>query len=270
MTAIGSATTLNQQLYMRLFDKLDVDKSDGLSAAELSAGLRSDAKAEKAFSRLDADGDGRVSRTEMTPSSRFGGDMLSALLAVQAEPETGASRAEILADLFERADLNGDGALDAEEMKAEQSARRAANLDAGYMAGPIFIPRDGNRDGLLTMEEIDVGQSGQILSLPSSAVHFFDELEPEQQARFDAMRKEQGLPPAPRYTAEEKQAIRDQMDADRAERASGPAGTTRFLAQELDALRAGASTEFGAVELSGALAQRLLNQILDPSWSTTA
>lgn len=270
MTAITGAGTLNQQLYMRLFERLDMDKSNGVSVEELSATSRDAADSVNILKTLDRDGDGHVSRAEMTPSAQFGAQTLNALLAAQTDDEAARTDAEIVADLFARADLDGDGAINAAEMDAETASRRAANLDAGFMAGPIFVPADRNRDGLLTQDEIGVGRQIQSLGIPSSAIHFLDELPPEEQARFNAIRKEQGLPPAPRYSEAEKQAMRDQWDADRAERASGPDGTTTFLQRELDEFRGQARAEFSAGDLSDALTDRLLRQILDPSWSSAA
>jgi hypothetical protein len=64
------------------------------------------------------------------------------------------------------------------------------------------------------------------------------------------------------YTAEEKQAIRDQMAADMAERASGPEGTIKFLDREITGLREQAAGDFAKLEISKTLSSRLLAQIL--------
>ena len=149
-------------------------------------------------------------------------------------------------------------------------------MRTGRWRPPPLWGRDGERGHSLPARSAGAVRRRSTQRLPqlfppaettSSAIRFLDELPPEEQARFDAMRKEQGLPPAPRYTAEQKQAMREQWDADRAERASGPAGTTKFLQRELDEWRAYAAAEFGAEDISGALTQCLLSQILGDTWS---
>lgn len=80
------------------------------------------------FERLDADGDGRVTRGEMTEARRAG---------------------------FERADRDGDGILSAAEIAARQErARRFARMaEAG--ASERLARLDGDGDGALTFEEFD-------------------------------------------------------------------------------------------------------------------
>ncbi|OJU10794.1 MAG: hypothetical protein BGN86_15775 [Caulobacterales bacterium 68-7] len=274
MTAITASGTLTQQLYMRLFDRLNTDGDDALSLSEIGGATPSQSKSEKIFNALDADRDGRVIRAEMTPSESFSAKTLGSLIAAQsaddannpANPGTAA-----VADLFARADLDGDGALSAEEMKAERDLRHAASLDAGYAAGPIFVTNDKNDDGMLTADEvIGTGRALKSLALPDSAIRFRDELPEEQQKQFQAMREMQGLPPLPKLTAEEKAAQRAQWAADRAERASGPEGTMTFLSREIEGLRAQASAAYAKQDVSGSLGHRLLQQVLSEAWKTEA
>jgi EF hand len=76
--------------------------------------------------RLDADGDGRISKAEMKP-------------VADRAPE-GSDREGRLERMWARSDLNGDGFID------------RAELDAG--AKQRFERRDANKDGWLTGDEL--------------------------------------------------------------------------------------------------------------------
>lgn len=98
----------------------------GPSAAQDGAGPA--ALAGALFQRLDADGDGRVTQSEMTEARRAG---------------------------FARADANGDGVLSASEIAARQErARRFARIaDDGATGRLARLDADG--DGALSFEEFD-------------------------------------------------------------------------------------------------------------------
>jgi Ca2+-binding EF-hand superfamily protein len=271
MSSTVAGSTLTQQLYMRLFDRLNTNGDDALSVGEVGVLDAQNVESSKVFKVLDGDGDGRVTRSEMTPSDTFGPETLASLISAQsgADDEAASPSMEILAALFNRADLDGDGALNADEMQAESDLRKAANLDAGYGSGPVFMPVDRNDDGLFTKDEIGVGQQIRSLELPASAIRFFDELPGDMQQRIQAARKQMDLPPLKPLTDEEKTAQRDQWAADRAERASGPEGTTKFLSREIEGLRADASAAYAArAQLSDSLSQRMMQQILGDAWKT--
>lgn len=258
MTTIAGGSTLTQSLYQTLFDRLNTDGDDALTIGEIGSGGGSKLDFESVLKALDADVDGRVTRAEMSASSAVGGETLSALLQTQTTGQAEKIDAEILADLFVRADGDGDGALNASEMQAERDLRRAANLDAGHISGPMFVARDTDGDGLLTPDEIGVAR---LVDLPLTAIRFHDELPQEEQARMAAAFERMGLPTPATLSAEEKKARLDQMAADRAERASGVAGTVKFLSREIDGLRETALQDFATREMSQTLADRLLRQI---------
>jgi Ca2+-binding EF-hand superfamily protein len=256
MTTIGGALT--QQLRQKLFDRLDADSSQGLGLDELNAAdpaRPADAFA-KIFAALDADQDGKIGRVEIAaaPALSLGADTLLAA----SEP------GDAVAALFQRADVDGDAKLSNEEMEAEKALRRAANLDAGYISGPMFTGRDVNGDGALDPSEITaLGDLNPVALKPV----FFDEMPADAQARW---RKEFGRAPDI-HTPEEKQRIRDQLAADQTERASGPAGTVKFLERELGGLRGDAAAQFSALPMTRSLSSRLLAQILselDPTATT--
>jgi len=251
MTTISGALT--QQLRQKLFDRLDVDSSQGLSLDELKTADQAQSADvfAKAFQALDTDQDGKIGRAEMStaPALSLGTDTLLAVSDASAEP------GDVVAALFQRADADGDGKLSNEEMEAEKALRRAANLDAGYMSGPIFASRDANGDDALDQSEVTAASALQGVALKPA---FFDEIPAETQAR---LRKVLDSEPDI-HTPEEKQKIRDQLAADQAERASGPAGTVKFLESELGGLRGDAATQFSTLPMTKTLSSRLLAQIL--------
>lgn len=251
MTTIGGGA-LTQQLYKKLFDSLDADSSQVLSAEELAAGSEDFAKI---VDRLDADRDGAVSRAEMSaaPALRLPFDTLR---AVSGPSETQADRQADVAALFERADIDGDGELSTEEMDAEKALRRAANLDAGHVSGPMFMARDANGDGMLDPGEVT--GLGALKPVELKQV-FYDEMSPEMQA---AWRKAFPNEKVPTYTPQEKQERRDQLAAEQAERASGPQGAFKYLDREVGGLRDAAAAQFAASPMTKVLSSRLLAQIL--------
>lgn len=267
MTSISSSGSLTQQLYMRLFDHLDEDKDDLLSVKEIGASGSHGSDSTNIVNKLDSDGDGKVSRAEMSPPRTFGFETMSSLIAAQSEAERTRMSTEIVADLFKRADLDGDGALNVDEMSAEQDLRRAANLDAGFASDTVLVVRDKNRDGLLTKDEIGVAQE---LPIPLKMT-FLDELPAEMQEEMLARYERLGLPPPKPVSEAEKAARRAQAEADRAERSSGPAGTVTFLSREIASLREKAMAAYGTgAQLSDSLSQRLIQQIMSERWSTDA
>jgi len=259
MTTIAGGASLTQQLYGGLFERLNTDADDAVSFAELGAvGGISARDAEAAFKALDADGDGRVVRSEMAPADRFALDTINAMLIAQAGATSENDR-KVVADLFARADLDGDGALSADEMDAERALRRAASLDAGYNPDHIFLAKDADGDGLLRSDEVEVGRLARLQ--PGAAQFSEDMITP---ATWRPLRTGEGgqmAPIAPR-SPEDRQKLLDQLAADQVERASGPAGTYRYLTRELGEMRAAAGADFAAAPMTDALAARLMQQVL--------
>lgn len=267
MTSISTGGGLTQQLYMRLFDRLDADKDDVLSAKEVEAAGSGSGNSVNLINKLDANGDGKVSRAEMLPTRTFGIETMGSLIAAQSKDDRTKISTEIIADLFKRADLDGDGALSVDEMKAENDLRRAANIDAGFASDTILMPRDKNGDGLLTKDEIGVGQR---LRIPLKII-FFDEMPADMQKETLAHHERMGLPPPQPLSEADKAARRAQVEADWAERNSGPAGTMKFLGREIESLREKAAAAYGTgAQLSDSLSQRLIHQIMSERWSTDA
>jgi Ca2+-binding EF-hand superfamily protein len=270
MTSITSGG-LTQQLYQRVFDHLDVDKSDGLSLEELKAVGGESQDHASAFKTLDADTDGKISRAEMTGSSvALSNDTLSALVDAQKEPAERTALAankgtlglldgarseqetQDISDLFARADVDGDGKLSDAEWAAEKALRRSSNLDAGTISGPVFMAVDADGDGLTSTDEVRAGRGAP---LPLSAV--------ATAAPVAAVEIDPSIAGGATNTSgEATQQSAEQAQADWAERTSGGEGTYKFLDRELAAYRSAARIDFSGMTMSDALSTRLINQIL--------
>ncbi|NBB63292.1 hypothetical protein GVN18_28905 [Pseudomonas sp. ODNR1LW] len=248
MTTISAAgSTLTQQLYQKLFDRLNTDGDDALRLNEISGLDAGNGKVSKAFEAMDADADGRVTRAEMTPAESFGADTLNALIQAQSGPES-LSDQEYLADWFAKTDTDGDGLVSNSERQASADLRRAAAYDAGYTDNRVLLARFGtDAEQALSIDDFSVGRA---LTLKAS------QISDAPPAELALARDET----APDVAAEP--LSRDQIIADLAERDSGPEGSIRFLSRQIDGLRAAESARIAADPVSDALAVRLFQQAL--------
>jgi Ca2+-binding EF-hand superfamily protein len=105
------------------------------------------------FERLDADGDGAISREEFAAAAPMG---RIRAMAEETPLDRDAFAAEMAADaatraarIFERLDADGDGLLSAEELAPRRPERRAAMFDR--------IDADG--DGVITREEAEAAHA---------------------------------------------------------------------------------------------------------------
>lgn len=268
MTAITGGGGLTQQLYGKLFERLNTDGDDALSRAEVGAAGGVSAKdAEAAFKALDADGDGRVVRAEMAPSDRFAVDTINTMLVAQ-EAVTPENDRKIVAHLFARADLDGDGALSAEEMDAERAVRRSASVDAGYSPNQLFLARDLDGDGLLRPDEVLVGHRVK-LKLGGDPIR----VDPAQAAiRPVSIHGDAGqIAPGEPDPFERRQKLLDRFESktpppDAPSADATPAGGFRHSTRERDEMKEGAAAEKTAEPISDALVARLMRNILQ-SWN---
>ncbi|MBU1270883.1 MAG: EF-hand domain-containing protein [Alphaproteobacteria bacterium] len=262
MTTISAAgSTLTQQLYQKLFDRLNLDGDDALTLDEISAVDAGNVKVSKAFETFDADADGRVTRAEMTPADTFGADTLNALIQAQSGSES-ISDQEYLADWFAQTDTDGDGLVSRSEREAAADLRRAAAYDAGYMSDRVVMARLGSdRDQPLSIDDF---VAGRMRTLQPTHV---SNLSPERQAEIRQLMESLRSDPVQAPPADDEPLVSpEQAAADRAERASGPAGTARFLSREIEGLRAAEAARIAAAPMSDALAARLFQQALN-NWT---
>ena len=110
--------------------------NNALARAAAAAAIEAAARAR--FDQMDANGDGKVARAEMTAMLDKRDDRREARAGKRADK------------IVERADANGDGVLDKAEFEAAaEKMRRFRNSDA-----PGFARLDANSDGRLTATEL--------------------------------------------------------------------------------------------------------------------
>ncbi len=264
MTSIQTGSSLTQQLYNRLYDRLNTNGDDGVSMGEMEALVSAVSgnalDAQKAFEALDTDGDKAITRAEMTASRTFGSDMIGALLQAQeanADKASGDWKAQSdkdVAALFARADTDGDGLLSKAEMDAEKTLRLAGGLDAGYGLRTVFMTRDSDGDGLLRPDEV---VAGRLLQLPLKPGAPSPEI-----VRGAPVTPEPGqTAPTKPASPEETEQLRSTLIAERLERLSAPDGGWAFLAREMAGLSERAREN--AEAFSDSLAARLVKQLQD-------
>jgi len=145
-----------QSIWNRFITGLDRDKDGQLSVEELAAMSSSD-KAEKAMSANDANGDGRLGADEL-PKGAFSPVVAGALLNAQeyhnASPdERRADDKAAIAEMFARADIDGNGVLSQSEWDVERALSMSRFLDSGESPDIAFIARNQTLNGL---SKIDV------------------------------------------------------------------------------------------------------------------
>lgn len=122
----GMPGIMNERMENRMFERLDTDKNDEISRAEVDAARE---QRQQRMAEMDSDKDGRVSREERR---------------AYFAKEIDARRTEA----FSRADTNGDGGVGLDEFKA-----RAADRATDH-----FARLDQNGDGKLVPGELNSGK----------------------------------------------------------------------------------------------------------------
>lgn len=134
----------------RVMERWDADRSGGISATEAAA-AESGSRVATAFSRIDADGDGSVTKGELkadfrayrrdgTPRGEDGARPLAGPAPLGAAPQS------LFEALVASADADGDLRISADEL----AANPLANL-----LSPYFTRIDADQDGLLSSREVD-------------------------------------------------------------------------------------------------------------------
>lgn len=177
----------SSQMAEEMFSSADVNGDGVIDADELATALKSRPKiddggqgpsADELFAELDADGDGSITEQEL-------GDSLQALMeklegqqnimAMMAQmgmagmtppPDSGQKADE----LFDSADANRDGVVDADELAAALGNRQKAGNDEGPSADELFATLDADGDGSITRQEHNQGL--QAMRKPQGAEGF--------------------------------------------------------------------------------------------------
>jgi Ca2+-binding EF-hand superfamily protein len=243
MIGATASPLLTSQMYQKMFAQVDANADGAVSLDELGA-IKTKAPASgqtapaiaDVFAALDRNGDGGLQSGEFTPDKLFDQSTLGTMLSAQeyrdADPEarTAANKAAVEA-LFERADLDGDGLLNQNEIDAEKALRRAETLDTGKLPDVMFLMRAGS-DGNLSPDDVAVGRL-----LPMSELKAVE------------------MPPELRESFERVKAIAAQASGDDAR----PHG--------LDELRTETQTELDTKPLSTALISRLFARLSADAFS---
>lgn len=166
MSSTATSTGITSQIWQRVVRQGDTNGDNSLSKDEfeaLRASFRDSADLDQIIHSFDANGDGSLSSSEL-PSSPLDVDMLGPMLDWQeyrkADAETRAEDdKQIVASLFERADVDRDGFLSDDEMKAEATLWRTRWLEGETTdAGPVFMIRRDADPNHLSPEDFSVGR----------------------------------------------------------------------------------------------------------------
>lgn len=192
--ATASSPLLTSQMYQKMFAQVDANADGTVSRDELGAiKTKTPASGQTApaiadvFAALDRNSDGGLQSGEFTPDKLFANTTLGTMLSAQeyrdadAEARATADRAAVEA-LFERADLDGDGLLNQDEMDAEKALRRAETLDTGKLPEVAYLMRVDS-DGKLTPDDVMVGRMLSMSGLKAV------EMPPDLLARLDRIKE---------------------------------------------------------------------------------
>jgi Ca2+-binding EF-hand superfamily protein len=150
------------------FDTIDSNSDGALSLDEFKSGApkgADSAKIEERFKKLDADGDGSISKAESEEAKSQADKaeqlLQSFLLTLQpsqpAKTEK-ASDSEDEDDPFAQIDANSDGSISSDEFKNALSSGRSSSDD---LLSKLFDAIDSDHDGSVTKDETKAFQANQ-------------------------------------------------------------------------------------------------------------
>ncbi len=151
----AASSGITSQIWQRIVRQGDTNADNSLSKDEfeaLRAGFQDSADLDQIIRSFDANGDGSLSSSEL-PSSSLDTEMLGPMLGWQEYVKADAAtrdedEKQIVAALFKRADVDGDGFLSKDEMKAEVALRQTRWLEGKIDDAIPVINRNVDKDYL--------------------------------------------------------------------------------------------------------------------------
>jgi Ca2+-binding EF-hand superfamily protein len=147
-----------KEMQQQMFKKADADGDGQISKTELSAmqpkgSSQSTNSSDDMFGKLDSDEDGSISRAESDAAiEQMRQDMFRSASMFQGGGER-PSLEEMQEEMFGNTDANGDGSIDASEL----STMAANGPEGGPSADELLAQLDTDGDGVVSRAESDAG-----------------------------------------------------------------------------------------------------------------
>lgn len=172
--AISGISTSNQIYIQRsdptklasdLFAKIDTKNQGYIDKAELQTafdqistdGQGSASDLDNFVSSVDADGDGKITKQELTDSFKQVSDALNAQFDASRISYAEAPSPPSVDEIFSSLDTKNQGYLDKEELQAAFDQQSGSSIDNGDKVDQIFKTLDTDGDNKITKEELSAG-----------------------------------------------------------------------------------------------------------------
>jgi Ca2+-binding EF-hand superfamily protein len=165
ISGIGSSTNI-QKAADNLFAKIDTKNQGYIDASELqtafsqisSDGQGTPTDASNFLSQVDANGDGKVTKQELTDSMQKVADQLHAQFsASRISAAQGGSQQPSVDDIFSSLDTKNQGYLDKSELQAAFDQNSTDTTANAQKVDQIFKTLDTNGDGQISKDEMSAG-----------------------------------------------------------------------------------------------------------------
>jgi Ca2+-binding EF-hand superfamily protein len=146
-----------KEMQQKMFQKADADGDGQISKTELSSiqpkGSQNNSSSDDMFSKLDSDADGAISRAESDAAiEQMRQDMFQGPSMFQGGGQK-RSLEEMQEEMFTHSDSNGDGSIDASEL----STMAANGPEGGPSAEDLLAELDTDGNGTVSRAESDAG-----------------------------------------------------------------------------------------------------------------
>jgi Ca2+-binding EF-hand superfamily protein len=165
ISGIGSSTNI-QKAADNLFAKIDTKNQGYIDASELQTafsqisgdGQGTPTDASNFLSQVDANGDGKVTKQELTDSMQKVADQLNAQFsASRVSASQSGSQQPSVDDIFSSLDTKNQGYLDKSELQAAFDQNSTDTTANAQKVDQIFKTLDTNGDGQISKDEMSAG-----------------------------------------------------------------------------------------------------------------